>query len=328
MDKNPDHLQLLRSLNIRPFLQRSNGQATFMLLVNYSLILLAFALPIMLANPIGYLLSIVLLGNRQLGLGILMHDCAHHALFKSKAANQWVGRWLCAAPIFAQYEGYQHYHLRHHSKAGTDQDPDYPNYAPYPVKSVSVSRKILRDCFGVTGIKNFAFVLMMHAGVLNYDMAYKSTDRRNTISAKALFNNLVHNLYRPVLMHSVLIFCCWLAGNIGLYGLWWIAYFTTFSLFSRIRNAAEHAGVPDLLDLDPRRHARTVHASWLARLTVAPNHVNYHIEHHWLPQVPPYRLPELHQYLRKQGVLEGAEVLPNYIEVIRKMATPTVAGDA
>lgn len=326
MAQMSEHLQILRQLDIRPFLQRSNGQAAFMLVVNYGLIVLAFSLPVVLANPIGYVLSVVLLGNRQLGLGILMHDCAHHALFKSKLANQWVGRWLCAAPIFAQFEGYQQYHLKHHSKAGTDRDPDYPNYAPYPVKRSSVTRKIVRDCLGVTGVKNFIFVLMMHAGVLNYDMAYKSTEQRNVVSSKGVLSNLIHNLYRPFVIHALLLVSCWLVGNIALYALWWVAYFTTFSFFSRIRNAAEHAGVPNLLDLDPRLHARTVHASWLARLTVAPNHVNFHIEHHWLPQVPPYRLPELHQYLRKHGALEGAEILPNYIEVIRKMSAPTAAG--
>ncbi|MDM7861078.1 fatty acid desaturase family protein [Alteromonas sp. ASW11-36] len=313
------HLEQIRKLNIRPYLQRSNVAAWQFVVVNYGLIAFALALPALWAAWPSYLISLVLLGNRQLGLGILMHDCAHHALFLSKQLNQWVGRWLCAAPIWAQFDGYQTYHLQHHANAGTTKDPDYINYRNYPVSRFGLVRKIARDCFAITGIKNFALVMLMHAGIVNYDMAYKSVERKS-LSWQQVAVNLIRNLHRPIVCHFVLFSFCFAMGSVLSYALWWVAYFTTFSLFSRIRNAAEHASVPDLLDVDPRRHARTVKAGVLARLTVAPNHVNYHIEHHWLPQVPPYRLAALHDYLQRERALEGAEILPNYFAVIRKLA--------
>jgi hypothetical protein len=40
--------------------------------------------------------------------------------------------------------------------------------------------------------------------------------------------------------------------------------------------------VPKLLDTRPRKHARTMAVSWWERLTVAPNDVNFHLEHHLL----------------------------------------------
>ncbi|WP_100641682.1 fatty acid desaturase family protein [Alteromonas facilis] len=315
-----EHLKLIRKLNLRPFMLRSDWQGSYLLLVNYSLLLFALALPAVWSHWLAYGISLTLLGNRQLGLGILMHDCAHYALFKSKQANVTVGRWLCAAPIFAQFDGYQHYHLKHHANAGTKNDPDYPNYAPYPVKKTSLRRKIIRDCLGITGVKNFIAVLLMHAGVLEYDMAYKKTTDMRWPGLVNVLKNLAKQLYRPVIMHTLILGFCLLINHVVMYGVWWVAYFTTFSLFSRVRNAAEHASVPDLLDVDPRRHARTVYAGWLARLTVAPNHVNYHIEHHWLPQVPPYHLAKLHAYMKEQGILEGAEILPNYMAVMKKLA--------
>ncbi|MAC71727.1 MAG: hypothetical protein CMP84_16195 [Gammaproteobacteria bacterium] len=61
-------------------------------------------------------------------------------------------------------------------------------------------------------------------------------------------------------------------------------------LFSRIRNLAEHAAVPDLTDSDPLLNSRTTLASWWERLTFAPNSINYHLEHNLLPAVPKYRL--------------------------------------
>lgn len=312
--------QLTRSLALRPYLQRSNSSAIWLLIVNYGLVALAFALSALMPHWWAILISLTILGNRQLGLGVLMHDCAHGALFKTKSMNVTIGEWLCAAPILAQLRGYQKYHLQHHIKAGTENDPDYPNYKPYPVSTKSLFRKLARDLFGITGVKNFVFLLKMHAGVIEYDMAYKNTASDSKLSWSNIVKNLFLNLFRSVICHIILLTLLALSGNAYLYILWWVAYLTTFALFSRIRNAAEHANVPDLLNKDPRLHARTVYANWLECLTVAPNHVNFHLEHHWMPQVPPYNLAKLHEYLKQNHALAGAEVLPNYLHVIRKLA--------
>jgi fatty acid desaturase len=309
-----------KQIPIREFSQRSDLQAWRLVIVNYALIAFAFALPVILESYWWSLLTVVLLANRQLGLGILMHDCAHNALFKAKSMNEFIGHWLCAAPVLAQLKGYQQYHLQHHAKAGTEHDPDYPNYRPYPVSQLSVYRKFTRDLLGITGLKNLFILLLMHAGIADYDMAYKSTKRYQGLKVVSILNNLIKNLYRSIVFHMLLFGVLYWAGSPMLYGLWWIAYLTVFALFSRIRNAAEHANVPNLLDKDPRLHARTVYAGVIARLTVAPNHVNFHIEHHWLPQVPPYRLAALHHFLIKNKALDGAEVLPGYWAVIRKLA--------
>lgn len=314
-----DFQRTLRQLNTKPFLQRSNGQAAGTLLVNYGLIAGALILPVLWNHPVTIIVSLVLLGNRQLGLGILMHDCAHRALFRQPQVNDFVGNWLCAAPILAQFEGYRRYHLQHHARAGTADDPDYANYRPYPVNRSSLLRKLGRDAIGLTGIKNTFILLMMHAGRIQYDMAYTTTQPSQPLSWTQSAQCLVTNLAPALVFHGALLITLSALGSPWLYGLWWLAYLTTFQLFSRLRNAAEHANVPDLLDKDPRKHARTVHAGLLARLTVAPNHVNYHLEHHWLPAVPPYRLAAFHSYLRESGALEGAQILPDYGAVIRQM---------
>ena len=37
---------------------------------------------------------------------------------------------------------------------------------------------------------------------------------------------------------------------------------------------------------------------------------NYHLEHHLYPGVPWYNLPRLHAEMKRQGMLENAEVVP------------------
>ena len=93
-----------------------------------------------------------------------------------------------------------------------------------------------------------------------------------------------------------------------------MAWLTTYGVFLRIRSFAEHACTER--SADPFRNTRTTHASLLARLTVAPLNVNFHLEHHLLVSVPWFRLPTLHRLLAERGALQGAVVAPNYWSVL------------
>ena len=42
---------------------------------------------------------------------------------------------------------------------------------------------------------------------------------------------------------------------------------------------------------------RTTIPTWLESIFILPCNIGYHIEHHWYPSVPFYRLPELHARL-------------------------------
>ena len=71
----------------------------------------------------------------------------------------------------------------------------------------------------------------------------------------------------------------------------------------------------------PPRNTRTTLASPLERLLVAPNYVNYHLEHHLVMTVPHYHLPRMHRMLRERGVLDGACVERGYGPVLRLAAS-------
>jgi fatty acid desaturase len=90
---------------------------------------------------------------------------------------------------------------------------------------------------------------------------------------------------------------------------------TTFSVFVRVRSIAEHACTEDTLD--QFLNTRTTLAGFFARLTVAPHHVNYHLEHHLLMTTPHYRLKKMHRLLKERGVYESRPPAANYFEVLR-----------
>ena len=69
---------------------RSDARATLMVLTNFGIIALAFALPVLMLNPLTVVLALLLLGGRQLGLAVIYHDCAHSVFYKTRWLNDLV----------------------------------------------------------------------------------------------------------------------------------------------------------------------------------------------------------------------------------------------
>ena len=54
--------------------------------------------------PILIPVCVMIVGTRQLGLAILMHEAAHGGLSKDARLNDFLGHWLCAVPVGASSE--------------------------------------------------------------------------------------------------------------------------------------------------------------------------------------------------------------------------------
>ena len=65
-------------------------------------------------NPLAWLLAIIIVGGRQLGFAILMHDAAHGALHPDRKINNFLGQWLTGAAVGSDLIAYRTYHLQHH----------------------------------------------------------------------------------------------------------------------------------------------------------------------------------------------------------------------
>ncbi len=103
--------------------------------------------------PILIPICVMVIGTRQLGLAILMHEAAHGGLSPNARLNDFLGHWLCAVPVGASLAAYRPYHLAHHKYAQQAEDPDLVLSAPFPVSRASLRRKIIRDLTGQTFFK-------------------------------------------------------------------------------------------------------------------------------------------------------------------------------
>jgi len=301
----PRWREVLTREEIRDLVEHRDLRSVGSLVVDWGLVAASFAAVARWPNPITVIVALFVIGTRQLGLAILMHDAAHHVLFRDRRLNDFVGNWCCAYPVWADVGPYRAYHLRHHAKNWTAEDPDLGLVLPFPITAESLRRKIGRDLSGRTGWKRVKATLRRDLGLSQGRQARTLGGVRN------LRGVAVTNLALLLLLSAI--------GHPALYLLWVVAWLTTFQLVTRIRAIAEHAMAPD--PSDPMRNTRTTIAGPLERLLIAPNRVNYHLEHHLLMTVPHYNLPRLHALLRERGALEGAWVAKGYFGVLREAAS-------
>src|SRR3982074_1974027 len=82
--------------------QRSTWKGAALIVHAWVLILGAIAVVAWWPNPLTFVLAIGIIGSRQLGLAILMHDGAHGCLSADGKAKLTPSQWFCAYPLFAQ----------------------------------------------------------------------------------------------------------------------------------------------------------------------------------------------------------------------------------
>lgn len=278
-----------------------------------------------MAWPLGLIaapVAIAIIGGRQLGLAILMHDAAHALLLRNRAWNNRLGQWLCAAPVGTDLHAYRAYHLTHHLYTQTQADPDLGLSAPFPVTRASLRRKFLRDLTGQTFVKQrWAQLRAAFTG----DTPVSPADPTATADDEPTIDDTANVFVRAATLRFLLVHAILLGASIAITGtawpfaLWLVALATTFPLFLRIRNIAEHACTPTDSG-DPFSHARTTRAGRLARATVAPYWVNFHSEHHLFMGVPARSLPRVHALLAADHHARMT-IAPGYRAVLASVVT-------
>ncbi|MBV8798784.1 MAG: fatty acid desaturase family protein [Alphaproteobacteria bacterium] len=254
-------------------------------------------------NPLTFVLAVLVIGSRQLGLAILMHDGAHGVLMRTRARNEWISQWLCAFPVFADTIPYRHYHLQHHRSTQQPDDPDLVLSTPFPITKSSFRRKMIRDVTGQTGFKQRRAQIKAALGESGEPLALRFATFRRKLGG-------------PLIVNAVLLALLSAFGRPHYYLLFWLFPLLTWQqVITRIRNIAEHAVVPD--NDDVLRNARTTYASFLERAFVAPYWVNYHVDHHALMYVPCFNLPKLHALLLARGYGPQMEIQPSYLAMLR-----------
>jgi fatty acid desaturase len=290
---------------------RSDWMGAYLVLHAWGVIALAMAFFIAWPNPLSFTIAVVVIGGRQLGLAILMHDAAHRALFKSTRLNDTLGSFLCGWPVGASLTLYRPYHLSHHRHTQQKDDPDLILSAPFPITRQSFWRKMKRDILGITGYQRRMDSFRYEMG----DDPSRWQRLKNLVGQEKYFA-----------LSNLVIFAVTAAAGVwwAYFALWLLPLLTWYQVISRIRNIAEHAVVGD--NNDRLRNTRTTLTNWGMRAVLAPYWVNYHLEHHLFVFTPCWKLPAAHRMLIEQGFRPRMELAQGYLAVLRKATSKVSNG--
>ena len=294
---------LLTLEELARFRRTSTRRGAALVLHAWATIAGAMALYALWPSPWTLGAAVVVIGTRQLGLIVLMHEAAHWLLFPSGRANTWVGTWLCAAPLGDDLRAYRRRHHQHHRLTQQPDDPDLARSAGLPRSRGRLALVLLADLGGLTALAEVVRGRPWRAGPA-------AAGRR----ARA-----------PLLANAVLAGALVAAGGWSLYLLTWILPWATwYRVVTRVRDIAEHGMVSGAED--PLRSARSIGAGPVARALVAPYGVNFHLEHHLLVFVPCWKLGRVHAMLLAKGYGGRMERARSYVEVLSRAAGTRGAG--
>ena len=301
-----DYRRALPKELVRELTRRSAWRASAAVLEDFAVLAAAIALALAYwPNPLVLVPAVLVIGTRQHALFVITHDAAHYLLYERRWLNDFVGR-LCAMLQGLSMCTYRVIHRLHHNNLYGALDPDTALHGGYPRGRMYLIRKLAKDLSGLTAWKTYAYFLG-GAPALNTttNVAVRPLDDTSAkLRAEARTDrNFV------IVFHLVALGAFAASGYLLQYlVLWVLPLVTVVQAILRLRAIAEHGATTDFSS--PLTAARTnLGPGWL-RWLIFPHNVNYHVEHHLYASVPQYHLPRLHAEMKRQGVLEGAEVIP------------------
>jgi fatty acid desaturase len=209
---------------------------------------------------------------------------------------------------------YRVIHRMHHNNLYGELDPDTALHGGYPRGRWYLIKKLLKDLSGLTAWKTYAYFLFA-APALN--TATNKALRPLDDTSERLREEARRDRNMVIAFHVLLLAAMAASGYLVQYlVLWVLPLVTVVQAILRLRAIAEHGATTDFSS--PLTAARTnLGPAWL-RWLIFPHNVSYHIEHHLYASVPMHNLPRLHAEMKRQGVLDEAEVL-YFPETLRKI---------
>ena len=246
-------------------------------------------------NPLLYIITVMWIGARQNGLGVMMHEAVHYRLLPNRKWNDWIGEIFTAWPVLVTVNSFRQTHWAHHRHVNKPDDPDWQRKREYPKSGLEVLFITLRFWLGLHAIRMFT-----------------ELNRAAKIPASLQYIRL--SFYAAVLVASI-AFHFWF----GLLIYWIVPLSTYFLWIIYVRGAAEHFDSVDDRD-DLLAKTRHIEANLFERLFITPNYIHVHIGHHLYPSVPFYNLRELQRLLMlNPNYARQAHVTKGYIALLHEL---------
>lgn len=255
-------------------------------------------------------LAVVLIGSRQLALGFLMHEQAHHSAFRFRGGDVIANVFTAYPLLVTTTEKYAQVHLGHHQHFFTNEDPDFvrKNGEPwtYPKSRGELLRQFLTEVLGLNLVK------LVKGKSLGSAMPYK---RLATVPGWV----------RPAYYVAWALLLTAVGGWDEFLLYWALPLATVTQGFLRWSAICEHqyglesARVEDTTPL--------IILPWWQKLLMPDVNFGMHIYHHYYPAVPFCHLPKVHRIFQDHGLVDEGRVFYGYGGVLAAvLAAPARTG--
>lgn len=211
----------------------------------------------------------------------LQHQCLHQTGFRTRWLNRAVGV-LLGLPMLVCYSHYRARHLHHHRWVGTEQDREF---FAYDHRALSTWRGLAARAWSW---RRFVSVGVTMADAL---LGRPCADARHPAEARDIRRELL------LMLGAVagVVGLTWATGSTLALRAWVLPLLLVAEPVHFLIELPEHYGY-DKPEGDVLANTRTIVSNGLMAWFTNGN--NFHVEHHYQPQVPVENLPALHRLLR------------------------------
>jgi len=233
-------------------------------------------------NPLIWIPLVFVQGFTIFNFTVLLHEVLHHLVFEKKRplATRVLGL-LYATPSGISASQFTRWHLDHHAELGSDEDDP---------KRHHLSPKV-----------NKRWYKLLYATPVLFPIYFRAARRESATYPQELQRTIAWERQLSLAAHLAALALLWYA--FGFYTALRTSIIPVFFIFPiafTLNRLGQHYDIdPD----DPAKWGTLMKGHWF--WDFAYLYSNYHLEHHYFPGVPFYRLPVLQQilvpyYQRKQ----------------------------
>jgi fatty acid desaturase len=234
-------------------------------------------------HPLVWIPLAVVQGLTVFNFTVLLHEVVHHAVFGARRdrPERWLG-YLYAIPSGISASQFTRWHLDHHAELGSSEsDPKRHHLSP----------KV-----------NARWYKLLYCTPALFPIYFRAARRETATYSEALRHTISRERFVSMAAHlAVLASLWWLAGGAAALRAYVVPVFFVFPVAFTLNRLGQHYSIDPV---DPAGWSTLMRGHWF--WDAAFLNSNYHLEHHYFPGVPFYRLPALQRaltpYYAKKGL--------------------------
>ncbi|MFP5379421.1 MAG: fatty acid desaturase family protein [Vicinamibacteria bacterium] len=238
-------------------------------------------------SPAVWIPLALVMGWTVLNFTILLHEVVHHTVFaRPRRVAERVLAFLYAVPSGISASQFTRWHLDHHAELGSSTDDP---------KRHHLSPKV-----------NARWVKLLYMTPALFPIYFRAARRESATYPIDVRARIARERRVAIAAHlGVLALVWWAAGPAAALRAYVVPVFFVFPIAFTINRLGQHYAIDPS---DPAKWSTLVRGHWFWNFWYLNS--NHHLEHHYFPGVPFYRLPALQRALEPFYARRGIQPVP------------------